>query len=317
MSFGGSLISSANELSGSSSNTRIQGPHMLNLPMWESLLKYLMRPSPPAGSTAEWYRNQPTKKFTCIQHRKERTGPFFHKFIVIELNNDTVCRFDRRGDPATRANAFTTEGMAAEDTAHVIQKHESYYDEIYNTSDVLLQINLPESEDIHIILIACHGLQLLKSTQAYSLLEHNCYFFSWMILATVVHYTTTVCRGNYGASFALPESETIKKPSLGDRILDKASATFTAWTTGSFRQPSYQSTPTLTITLPRGDSDIEVADAYHYIKSRIRGHCKHLRKFGIRLDPGSFEGTMRDSFEMSLTGPSYTLGRSRFYYFAG
>ncbi|KAG9105090.1 hypothetical protein FRC07_009641, partial [Ceratobasidium sp. 392] len=77
---------------------------------------------------------------------KERAGPFFHEFIVVELDNNTVCRFDRRDDPRTRANTFTVDGITAEDTAHVIQKHEVHYANIDKTSDLLLRIHIPQGE---------------------------------------------------------------------------------------------------------------------------------------------------------------------------
>ncbi|KAG8698626.1 hypothetical protein FRC09_007124, partial [Ceratobasidium sp. 395] len=102
-----SLVPSANNCLGSSWNNRIQDPHKIGYPKgWRT------------GDTEKWYKDQPTKKFTHLQYRKERDGPFYHEYIVLELDNGSVCRFDRRGDVATRAGAFTFEGMTAEDTAH-------------------------------------------------------------------------------------------------------------------------------------------------------------------------------------------------------
>ncbi|KAG8796354.1 hypothetical protein FRC12_000071 [Ceratobasidium sp. 428] len=240
MSFGGSLIPPGNKISGSSSNGCVQGPHMLKFhggKRWRIAYfwPYLRSSSPPRGSTVEWYQSQPTTKFTGVQHRKERSGPFFHEFIVIELDNDTVCRFDRRGDPRTRANAFTTEGITAEDTVHVIQKHETHYDEIHNTSDLLPQINLPDSKDLGIILRACYIIQLSEATRSYTLLEYNCYFFSWMILATVADFDNRGGHRMFGhrlSNFTLIKMKK-EASTLGNHIMAKASAAVGAPLAGS------------------------------------------------------------------------------------
>ncbi|KAG8795299.1 hypothetical protein FRC12_016313 [Ceratobasidium sp. 428] len=300
MSFVGSFVPSGNKLSGSSYNYRAQGPHVLSFPgkgfnPWQ--------PSPPSGSTAEWYRSQPATTFTRIEHRKERAGPFFHEFIVVELDNDTVCRFDRRGDPNTRANAFTTEGITAEDTAHVIQKHETHYTEIDETSDLLLQLNLPDGQSIGSILAACYGIQCYETTQAYSLLKHNCYFFSWMILFTVVHDAAGWLIGSgdenfiYGILKLRTPGLKKEKISLGNRISAKTSAIFGSLTTESPKQPQDQST---LITTIRGlDGAAQVSDVIHYIKSRIHNHCKRIRTFGIRLDLEIIEDTIEQCFQKS------------------
>ncbi|KAG8795297.1 hypothetical protein FRC12_016311 [Ceratobasidium sp. 428] len=297
MSFGGSLVISGNKLSGSSFNDRIQEPHKLNFPdlkvssRGDNQPGYydwpdLCWPSPPGGSTAEWYQSQPTTKFTSIQHRTERTGPFFHEFIVVELENDTVCRFDCRGDPMTRANAFTTEGITAEDTAHVIQKHESHYNEIYNTSNLLLQINFPESQDLQAIMRACYGIHKCEATRSYTLLKHNCYFFAWTIIAALLGLDLT--------PFNLHKLRRNKlanqKSSLVNRVMVKTSAAFKAPISDGPRQSPDRSS--LVITIDSEYRHNKDSDVYLYIESRIREHCKHLRTFGIFLSPRTFEDTM-------------------------
>ncbi|KAG8796357.1 hypothetical protein FRC12_000074 [Ceratobasidium sp. 428] len=225
MSFGGSLVTSGNKLSGSSSNDHIQGPHMLNFSEVKGFYRrgnswewQIPRWGSPGRLTAEWYRSQPTRRFTSIEHRKERAGPFFHEFIVIHFDNDTVCRFDRRGDPTTRANAFTTEGVTAEDTAHVIQKHESHYDKIYSTSDLLLQINFPRSMNLLMILYACYRIKRCETTRSYSLFEHNCYFFSWTILAAVLNLNHSwLYLDNLRRKLAYQKSSLV---SLTEKLLD-------------------------------------------------------------------------------------------------
>ncbi|KAG8742487.1 hypothetical protein FRC10_001383 [Ceratobasidium sp. 414] len=164
------LVPSANRCLGSSAK-RAQGPHKIGYPNgWRT------------GDTEAWYKYQSATKFTYLEYRKEREVPFRHEYIVVELDDRSVCRFDRRGDIATRAGAFTLEGMAAEDTAHVIQLGEPQYADIYTKSDVVLRIHFPEKQDLITILAVCYGVQELEETRKYTLTRYNCYFLSWTIL---------------------------------------------------------------------------------------------------------------------------------------
>jgi hypothetical protein len=178
----GSIIVGSNKIFGSSLNTRLQDPHKIGYPDgWRK------------GKTEEWYKSQQTggrtTRFTHLQYRKEREKPFHHEFIVVELENGTVCRFDRRGDVDTRAHAFTSAGITAEDTAHVIQKDESHYKEIYAKSDLLLRLYFPQGQDLLTILGICYGVQHDEHARAYTLLRYNCYFLSWTIVTATVRRT--------------------------------------------------------------------------------------------------------------------------------
>ncbi|KAG9125286.1 hypothetical protein FRC07_008230 [Ceratobasidium sp. 392] len=164
--FGGSFLPSANKLSGSVLSSRLQDPHKISWPrhhVFDPLKPRCSNQNKPewnTGDTYEWYKGQPTKKFTHLQYQKEREAPFFHEFIAVGLDDDTVCRFDRRGDPSTRVNSFTPDGMTAEDTAHVIQRHENHYAHLETTSDVLMRIEFPGSSlDLLDILIICYVIQ--------------------------------------------------------------------------------------------------------------------------------------------------------------
>ncbi|KAG8796355.1 hypothetical protein FRC12_000072 [Ceratobasidium sp. 428] len=298
MSFSGSFVTSANKLSGSSYNDRIQGPHMLNFHRGDHFMKdwsesgalYYLKASLPSGSTQNWCEVQPATRFTRVQHRKERAGPFFHEFIVVELDNDTVCRFDRRGDPTTRANAFTTKGITAEDTAHVIQKHEAHYAAIDETSDLLLQIDLPDGQDLRSILIACCCMNEFEATRSYSLLTHNCYFFSWAILAAVLDI-----RGeHYRQMF---------RHKLSNSILIKMKNKI--FGLGNPWLPLGQT--------PRIDAPGSVIDdasrVYLHIVSRIRDHCRHLRTFGVFLSPEKLEDTIYACLALPPGHPTYARSR--------
>lgn len=168
-------LSWANASLGSSAASRSQAPHIIQYPDgWRK------------GDTEKWYQGQPIKKFTHLQYRKERESPFFHEYIVVELaGGEHVCRFDRRGDVHTRANAFTLEGMKAEDTAHVIAKSDretNFYQDIEDNSDLLLRIHFPKGEDLLAVLGICFGVQSDDRTKAYTLTRFNCYFLSWTII---------------------------------------------------------------------------------------------------------------------------------------
>ncbi|QRV81685.1 hypothetical protein RhiJN_09700 [Ceratobasidium sp. AG-Ba] len=172
------LLAAANVVSASSMNHRFQEPHKIGYPDgWGT------------GPTEEWYKSQPTTRFTHLQYRKEYEKPFQHEYVVAELDNDTVCRFDRRGDVNTRANAFTLEGMGAEDTAHVIQKSEGHFSEIQDTSEMLARVHFSGGQDLRTILCICYGVQKDDRTRAYTLTKYNCYFLSWTIITATARRT--------------------------------------------------------------------------------------------------------------------------------
>lgn len=173
-----------NGFSGSSAS-RTQVPHKIGYPDgWKT------------GETHEWYQSQPSTTFKYLQYRKERESPFYAEYIVAELDNDTVCRFDRRGDLNTRANAFTVEGITAEDTAHVIDKKKGIdlkddpdYKVITDKSDLLLRVHFPKGQDLLTILGICHSIQNDTDARAFNLTKFNCYFLSWMIITATARRT--------------------------------------------------------------------------------------------------------------------------------
>ncbi|KAH7332893.1 hypothetical protein B0J17DRAFT_579853, partial [Rhizoctonia solani] len=151
---GGSIVASANKVVGSSKG-HSQEPHRIGFPYgWR------------VGPTEEWYTSQPSTRFTQLQYRKEHKKPWEHEYIVVELDNGTVCRFDRRAHAETLIDA----------------KH---YSEINNESDLVLRLHFPDGQDILSILSVCYGIQRDRETECYSLIRYNCYFFSWMIVVAL------------------------------------------------------------------------------------------------------------------------------------
>ncbi|CAE6528648.1 unnamed protein product [Rhizoctonia solani] len=175
---GGSFVASANKIVGSSMG-HSQVPHRIDYSGgWRT------------GPTEEWYKSQPSTKFTQLQYRKERKKPWEHEYIVVELENGTVCRFDRRARAENLVDAFTSEGLDAEDTAHVIHKGDKkHYLEINNDSDLILCMHFPDGQDILSILGICYSIRQDRETECYSLIRYNCYFFSWMIVVALARRT--------------------------------------------------------------------------------------------------------------------------------
>ncbi|CAE6473858.1 unnamed protein product [Rhizoctonia solani] len=179
---GSFVLGSLNKLSGSSFKDRSQLPHIISFKDgWRK------------GPTEAWYQTQrePGKSttFTYLEYRKERESPFYHEFILVELDNKTVCRFDRRGDINNRANVLVGEPIPSEDSAHVIDTSTTHYSEIGASSDLLLRMHFPQGQDLLILLAICYGIHNNKNTQSYSLTRYNCYFFSWMMVTATARCT--------------------------------------------------------------------------------------------------------------------------------
>ncbi|CEL54940.1 hypothetical protein RSOLAG1IB_07432 [Rhizoctonia solani AG-1 IB] len=132
----------------------------------------------------EWYQNQPTTQFTSLEYRKEK-GMFEHEFIIVHLNRNTLCRFDRRAVECNRGDAMNDEGTLAEDSAHVMHSYQAGYQSALRETNLLLRIEFPKSEDLRFILAVCYAIQTHELAKSYSLLCYNCYFFSWTVTATI------------------------------------------------------------------------------------------------------------------------------------
>ncbi|KAG8684450.1 hypothetical protein FRC11_012087 [Ceratobasidium sp. 423] len=182
---GSFAMGSLNKLSGSSFIHRSQPPHEISFKDgWRK------------GPTQAWYEAQlaPDKStiFHYLEYRKERESPFYHEFIVAELDNGTVCRFDRRGDitnHVNRVNVFIGEPIPAEDTAQVIDKSTDDYFFVCANSHLLLKMHFPQGQNLLTLLAICYGIQKNKNTQSYSLTRYNCYFFSWMMVIGIARHT--------------------------------------------------------------------------------------------------------------------------------
>ncbi|CAE6493299.1 unnamed protein product [Rhizoctonia solani] len=137
-----------------------------------------------------WYNYQGRNvRFTQLEYRKHKNGQVKHEFIVVWLNNTTLCRFDRRPQDNEHGQVLLEEGVPAEDSAHILSSFETEYKELIQQTEVLLTIKLPRGEDLRFILAVCEGIQTHAKASVYNLMRYNCYFFSWMIVAAVARRT--------------------------------------------------------------------------------------------------------------------------------
>ncbi|KAG9094733.1 hypothetical protein FS749_011929 [Ceratobasidium sp. UAMH 11750] len=122
-----SLAVPSNKSYNSSADLRVQEPIVMDFSSgWRE------------GPVHEWYKGQPTMRFLNLEYRKELTGAFRHEFIVVQLDNATCCRFDRRAKQELRVHPVKDEGTIAEDSAHVLHPSQAGFAAIGNESELVL-----------------------------------------------------------------------------------------------------------------------------------------------------------------------------------
>ncbi|KAG9122001.1 hypothetical protein FRC07_001796 [Ceratobasidium sp. 392] len=143
------------------------------------------------GSIFDWYRGLPCQYFHRLQIRKDSTGPVPHRFIVAHLTDGSRQRFDRRpksknSGEILAAGFFKTSVIEAADEAEAVES--SAWPELEKDTQCEVDLDLEDGMDILAILSACYGISCDESAQNYALLQYNCYFFSWTILAIVARH---------------------------------------------------------------------------------------------------------------------------------
>ncbi|KAG9113870.1 hypothetical protein FRC07_007713 [Ceratobasidium sp. 392] len=148
------------------------------------------------GPAFDWYRSLPCHYFNRLQVLKDCTGPVPHRFIVAHLTDGSKHRFDRR--PKSRnsgeilaAGFFNTSIIEAADGTEAIQP--SAWPDLEQHTKCEVDLDLEGDMDILTILSACYGISQDESAQNYALLQYNCYFFSWTILAIVARHKVPSC----------------------------------------------------------------------------------------------------------------------------
>ncbi|KAG8733031.1 hypothetical protein FRC11_009179 [Ceratobasidium sp. 423] len=142
------------------------------------------------ANVQKWYQSQGSNtRFTLLEYRKVKHGSIRHEFIVVWFNSTTLCRFDRRARDGERGHVLRDEGAPAEDSVHVLSSFDVEYKELLEQTEVLLSIKLPRGEDLGIILCVCEGIQTHPKASSYNLMQYNCYFYSWTLVAAVARRT--------------------------------------------------------------------------------------------------------------------------------
>ncbi|KAG9105244.1 hypothetical protein FRC07_009461 [Ceratobasidium sp. 392] len=139
-----------------------------------------------------WYNRQKDYKIKTIQYRKEFRAPFRHEYLVVFLSDGSICRFDRRPDPSVVSlDALRERGSEAYDTVEEITPGMLAGPDIQSTSECLATLTLRDELDLYFIFLVCYGIQSDPQAVRYTLLQYNCYFFSWAIILNIARNFVT------------------------------------------------------------------------------------------------------------------------------
>ncbi|CAE6403279.1 unnamed protein product [Rhizoctonia solani] len=136
--------------------------------------------------TLGWYEAQPSTQFRVFEHRKELTG-LRHEFIVLEFNDDSICRIERMGDPRSRFDALSMDGSVARDIAQCFRSEHTEEAHLH-TSEVVSRILLDSSMDLMDVLKICRAIHEAEKTRNYTLRGFNCYFFALTIQVCLIRH---------------------------------------------------------------------------------------------------------------------------------
>jgi hypothetical protein len=137
----------------------------------------------------EWHARQPHTRFKSIQHRRSRDSPFFHEFLILKLDDGSVCRLERTGE-GSQLDAIRRIGSRAHDIIERITD-QGYELELEKGSDIVSRIELPREFDLIDVLAICYAIQKSKHSSKYTLQRYNCYFFCCTILAILTRRLLT------------------------------------------------------------------------------------------------------------------------------
>ncbi|KAG9119914.1 hypothetical protein FRC07_004833 [Ceratobasidium sp. 392] len=143
------------------------------------------------GPIFDWYRSLPSRYFSRLQIRKDSVGPVPHMFIVAHLTDGSKQRFDRRpkskkSGEILAAGFFNTSIIEAADETEVVEPNA--WPRLEKDTKCEVDLDLEGGMDMLTILSVCYGISRDESAQNYALLQYNCYFFSWTILAIVARH---------------------------------------------------------------------------------------------------------------------------------
>ncbi|KAG8777845.1 hypothetical protein FRC12_000179 [Ceratobasidium sp. 428] len=139
-----------------------------------------------AGPVFEWYNgltSPQAKSIQLIQIRKDGSGPVPHRFIVLQMCNKDIHRFDRRPDHVNldRVDLVFNQAVTSEDS----YTPNIDYAEEERISEREIELTLGGQVDLMTVISICYAISLDDFAQKYTFLRHNCFFFSWTILTIV------------------------------------------------------------------------------------------------------------------------------------
>ncbi|KAG9092889.1 hypothetical protein FRC06_011747 [Ceratobasidium sp. 370] len=146
------------------------------------------------GEIFDWCRkNFKSRIVNRLEIRITRGPGVPHRFVVAYMEDGTIWRFDRR--PRTPQSIFIPAGpegpdedppRRAADEACLVTGAELI--EIEVSSRWEIRLDLPAEADIFLIISACFAIAQDKKARNYTLLEYNCYFFSWTVVMLMTRH---------------------------------------------------------------------------------------------------------------------------------
>ncbi|CUA76229.1 phosphatidylinositol 4-kinase [Rhizoctonia solani] len=103
------------------------------------------------------------------------------------MEDESICRFDRAGDPNARLNALTARGSVALDTVQSFRP-ENISEAALDTSDVIAEIHFPRAFDLKDVLNICRAIHEGDKTRNYTLASFNCFFFALAIQCCLTRF---------------------------------------------------------------------------------------------------------------------------------
>ncbi|KAG9091525.1 hypothetical protein FS749_016472 [Ceratobasidium sp. UAMH 11750] len=148
------------------------------------------------GETFDWCRK--TFKNNTIINRLEiritQSAGVPHRFIVAYMQDGPMWRFDRRPRAPRRIliplNPQDGPGeepsRRAADTVCHVTRADLLMLELSTHCEI--RLDLPPEADIFLIISACFAIAQDKKARNFTLLEYNCYFFSWTVIMLMVRH---------------------------------------------------------------------------------------------------------------------------------
>ncbi|KAF8595678.1 hypothetical protein BDV93DRAFT_89280 [Ceratobasidium sp. AG-I] len=137
----------------------------------------------------DWYNKLiPDPNATSIQRleiRKDTSGAFPHRFIIVQMCDGKIHRFDRRPDKEETGPAVLANVAVKSKDEYIADVTGPAWLQFQTVSHCEIELLLEGRADLLAVLSACYGISLDQTAHEYTLLTHNCFFFSWTILMVV------------------------------------------------------------------------------------------------------------------------------------